>query len=101
LTNLKRLFMIRGIRLVIIGKVQGVGFRYYIYRLASTLKLRGWVINRTDGSVEIRAQGEEANLKKLCEQVKSGYPALAQVEKMEISWRRGRKEFSNFSILED
>ena len=94
--------MIREIKMVIRGKVQGVGFRYYIYRLAKSLNLRGWVANRVDGSVEITVQGEEVNLKELCVQIKSGYgPTLAQVETIETSWGEIQTKFNFFSILDD
>ena len=41
------------------GRVQGVGFRWWVTREARYLNLSGYVENKADGSVEIRAQGEE------------------------------------------
>lgn len=46
-------------RAVACGRVQGVGFRYYVLRTANALGLDGWVKNRDDGSVEMVVQGEE------------------------------------------
>jgi acylphosphatase len=47
------------------GRVQGVGFRWYVHREASELDLRGWVRNTEDGDVEVVAHGDEANLAEL------------------------------------
>ena len=47
------------------GRVQGVGYRYAVERVAQELGLVGWVQNVTDGSVETWAQGDEPNLERL------------------------------------
>ena len=47
------------------GRVQGVGFRWYVHREASELDLRGWVRNTEDGHVEVVAHGDEADLAEL------------------------------------
>lgn len=44
------------------GRVQGVGFRWFIQREAAMLKLRGWVRNTEDGRVEVVASGDDAQL---------------------------------------
>ena len=45
-------------RFVVSGRVQGVGFRYFVVRKAEALGLAGWVRNLPDGSVEVLASGE-------------------------------------------
>jgi acylphosphatase len=50
-------------RLMIAGRVQGVGFRAFIVREASALGLKGWVRNRTDGTVEAVVSGADAQVK--------------------------------------
>jgi acylphosphatase len=51
-----------GARFVVTGRVQGVGFRYFVRALARELKLAGRVWNRRDGAVEIEAAGPEVTL---------------------------------------
>ena len=46
------------IRFIVDGRVQGVGFRYFVLRQAEHLNITGWVRNNMDGSVEILAKGE-------------------------------------------
>ena len=47
------------------GRVQGVGFRWFVHREAAALQLRGWVRNTESGHVEVVAVGEESALKNL------------------------------------
>ena len=47
------------------GRVQGVGFRWFVHREASELDLRGWVRNTEDGDVEVVAAGAEESLAEL------------------------------------
>ncbi len=46
-------------RFVVSGRVQGVGFRYFVVREAEALGLAGWVRNLPDGRVEVLASGED------------------------------------------
>jgi acylphosphatase len=47
------------------GRVQGVGFRWFVHREASELGLKGWVRNTEDGDVEVMAAGDEESLSEL------------------------------------
>ena len=47
------------------GRVQGVGFRWFVHREASALELKGWVRNTEDGHVEVMAAGEPEQLAEL------------------------------------
>ena len=47
------------------GRVQGVGFRWFVHREASALELKGWVRNTEDGHVEVVAVGEPEQLAEL------------------------------------
>ena len=66
---------------VVEGQVQGVGFRFFVERVASELGLKGYVCNRYDGSVEVYAVGEEEALGQLREQLELG-PRAARVERV-------------------
>ena len=54
------------------GRVQGVGFRWFVQREAAELGLRGWVRNTDDGCVEIVAAGAPELLGELCAELHKG-----------------------------
>ncbi|NYF77867.1 acylphosphatase [Granulicella arctica] len=60
------------LHLLVKGRVQGVGFRWYVQREAAEIGLRGWVRNTTDGHVEIVAAGEVNDLNELKTAVRKG-----------------------------
>ena len=57
---------------IVKGRVQGVGFRWFVLREASTLGLRGWVRNTSAGHVEVLAAGNEEQLQELHTRLKNG-----------------------------
>ena len=63
---------------VVRGRVQGVGFRWFVRERARRLDVRGWVRNRGDGSVEVEAAGEPDSLQELRALLAKG-PAGAHV----------------------
>ena len=58
--------------LLVSGRVQGVGFRWFVRVTARRLQLSGWVKNRPDGTVEIAAEGSEDRLAEFRAQVARG-----------------------------
>ncbi len=70
--------------LEISGRVQGVGFRYFVVRAARELGLTGWVRNRHDGSVEAMVAGEAAAVDALIDSARRG-PAQAMVTACRVS----------------
>lgn len=54
------------------GRVQGVGFRWFVHREAAELGLRGWVRNTEDGHVEVLAAGEPEDLNELQAALREG-----------------------------
>jgi len=63
------------------GRVQGVGFRWFVHREASDLDLRGWVRNTEDGDVEVVASGTETDLAELRASLRSG-PRGSRVDRL-------------------
>jgi acylphosphatase len=67
------------VRLVVEGRVQGVGYRWWARGHALSLGLRGWVRNRRDGSVELLAVGPADAVERFAAACREG-PAAAQVK---------------------
>lgn len=85
------------LHLEIFGKVQGVAFRAYTMREARSLGLYGWVRNRTDGSVEVLAEGEKGPLDGLKSFCVHG-PPTAAVDKIEDEWLEYLGDLGPFAI---
>ena len=65
-------------RAVVLGRVQGVGFRFFAERAAREAGVSGWVRNRPDGAVETLAEGEEESVRAYLEKLRLG-PRMAKV----------------------
>jgi acylphosphatase len=86
------------LHLSIYGNVQGVFFRANAQSVASRLAVAGWIKNNEDGSVELMAEGDPQNLRKLLEWCKKG-PAGAAVQNVEETWGVATGEFSGFDVI--
>jgi len=71
-------------RYIVHGIVQGVGYRYYVYRAAQELDISGWVRNNPLGTVEVLAGGMAEQLEKLEAVLRKG-PFGSHVEHLEIT----------------
>ena len=71
-------------RFLVRGRVQGVGFRWFVEREAFILQSAGWVRNNPDGTVEILAQGTRDQLAGLHSRLREG-PRAARVDHVEVS----------------
>jgi acylphosphatase len=60
------------VHVLVRGRVQGVGFRWYVREAARNLGLAGWVRNRPDGTVEVAAQGDGEMLERLRGMLREG-----------------------------
>lgn len=69
---------------IIRGRVQGVGFRYFVEREANALRLAGWVRNNEDSTVELVAVGEAEQLALLKEKLIQG-PRASRVDRVDES----------------
>ena len=74
----------RAARLRITGRVQGVGYRAWAMQTAARLGLRGWVRNRSDGSVEALVIGEAADVGAMTEACRQG-PLGARVREIAVA----------------
>lgn len=81
----------------IFGKVQEVGFRYYLCGAAKTLGLSGWARNNPDGAVEGEVEGEKGAVSKFLHKAEQG-PDLARVVKVEKESRAYENNFRDFEI---
>jgi acylphosphatase len=70
-------------KLMITGKVQGVGYRHFTRKEALALGVGGWVRNLRDGRVEAQLQGAPESVEELTRRLGRG-PALARVDHMDI-----------------
>lgn len=80
--------MLSGVKLKIIGRVQGVFYRQSTKSQAQVLGLRGWVRNLADGSVEALAVGPKDKLELLIDWCGRG-PNNARVERVDVKWLDG------------
>jgi acylphosphatase len=71
-------------RYAISGRVQGVGFRFFVHAAAVREGLHGWVRNASDGRVEIRAEGEAEALERFERHISHG-PPRAVVEELDVT----------------
>lgn len=86
-------------KIIVKGKVQRVGFRYFTYKLAKKMGLVGYVKNLEDGSVEIVVEGKKEDIIKLISDVRIG-PPNAFVKDLEIYWFEPKYNFNDFIIVE-
>ena len=73
------------------GRVQGVGFRFFVQRRAHQLRLAGFVRNLTNGRVEIVAEGPAGSVQRLIDAVRAGPPG-AMVGDVDVAWETPRGE---------
>ena len=81
------------------GRVQGVGFRYTVMKVAAGFEVTGTVRNLTDGRVELVAEGTKTEL----EAFRAAIPdagLAAQIRQEEIHWTEARNEFRGFEIVQ-
>ncbi len=79
------------------GRVQGVGFRYFVWREAGSLDLRGWVANEIDGTVRCVAEGPRDRLEALLARLEAGPPA-AIVERVVTVWGPASGSLGPFGV---
>jgi acylphosphatase len=84
-------------RFIVRGRVQGVGFRWFVEREAHILGIAGWVRNNHDGSVEVLAQGTREQLSGLHSRLRAG-PRAARVDAVEVAEKSPVNNLNSFRI---
>ncbi|MGB9634546.1 MAG: acylphosphatase [Chloroflexaceae bacterium] len=84
-------------RVVISGRVQGVGFRAHTRARARSLGVEGWVRNLPDGRVEAVFEGTRASVQQMVSWCYSG-PNYAVVEKVDVTWENATGKEGDFHI---
>lgn len=79
------------------GRVQGVWFRVETQKAAVRYGVKGWVRNKTDGSVEALFEGGQSEVENILNWCKTGAP-LSRVEHVETVWEGFSGEFESFEI---
>lgn len=87
-----------GFRIHVTGIVQGVGFRPFVYNLATSLELRGWVVNSSSG-VDIELSGSPDCIHQFIDTLKSTPPPLARIDDISVL-EISPSDFQDFSIQE-
>ena len=82
---------------LISGRVQGVGYRFFVERWANQLSLRGYVKNLWDGNVEVYAIGEEASLEEFKRRLAEG-PRGAHVKAIDENDEPINSRYAGFVI---
>lgn len=77
------------LRCLVTGRVQGVGFRFFVQREARKLGLTGWVRNLPTGEVELEASGDRSDLEMLLRHLEQG-PPLSRVDRVDVHWGEGQ-----------
>lgn len=79
------------------GRVQGVGYRYFVRSNAKQLGLTGWVRNSEDGGVEAVIQGDKEKIEEMIGICRKG-PMLSKVEHIGFEWEEIEDSFVDFII---
>ena len=83
------------IKAVFIGKVQGVFFRAQVKKYAEGLHLKGYAKNLNDGSVEVRATGDQKDLEKLIDVIKND-PGYARIDHVSVEYLQKKNDYNSF-----
>jgi acylphosphatase len=80
------------------GRVQGVGYRYYVLDCAQQAHVTGYVRNMADGSVEVIAEGSEESLLNFIRDINAETEPVICVEHLDTLWGVPTGEFTGFGI---
>ena len=90
--------MDKAIKMIVEGRVQGVGYRHYIYSHARQLGIKGYVKNMDDGHVEILAIADNSTIADFLKIARKG-PSFSWVYNIQCTYVNLHKEYNEFEIL--
>ncbi len=85
-------------KILVSGRVQGVGFRFFTLKEAQVRGLSGTARNLIDGRVEITVEGEKGLIHEFINRLKVG-PRLSDVKDVDVEFSEYKNEFNTFRIL--
>ncbi|TKJ42138.1 acylphosphatase [candidate division LCP-89 bacterium B3_LCP] len=83
--------------MIVQGRVQNVGFRYFAANCAERLKLTGWVRNNYDGSVETEVEGDRSAVEQFISDIKIG-PRWSNISGVKVEYKPYDGIYTNFVI---
>ena len=89
--------MLTARRFLVVGRVQGVGFRFFAEEQARREGLAGYVRNLPDGRVEFRSRGSAEDLEQFVEAVRRG-PLASRVDRVDTEQLEGETDFDDFTV---
>ena len=88
---------IEAVHILVKGRVQGVGYRFFAQECAEAQDLKGWVRNVPNGDVECEVEGPRAAIERFLEELRHG-PPMARVEDLQIQWLPAASQHADFQI---
>ena len=82
-------------KIIVKGRVQGVGFRWFVQQKAKKFAVSGYVKNLDNGDVEIEAEGDRGRVEQLLKSVKVG-PTFSKVRNVVIEWQKFTGKYDSF-----
>jgi acylphosphatase len=89
--------MVEEISLTLFGRVQGVNLRWMTKNYCDISGIKGYIMNKEDGTVFIVAQGEKNKLNSFLRWIQNN-PGLSKIEEMNCKWKTPSMQFKEFSI---
>jgi acylphosphatase len=83
--------------IIVSGRVQGVGYRFFTESTALRLGIKGWSKNLPDGRVQLEVEGSRDAVLSFIEELKVG-PRMARVSSVEVDWMPHKGRYENFYI---
>jgi acylphosphatase len=88
---------IAAVHILVKGRVQGVGYRFFTQDAADSYGLKGWVRNLPGGNVEAEVEGPKSAIESFLEELRRG-PPVARVDNLEVNWLTYSPRYKDFEI---